>query len=91
MSVALMVVGLSAQFWIGSAALVSVSIADLFSGKMPWPQMLVVSGILVLALTPVFRVIMLIFLWGREKDWKFVAVSCVVLITLTLSFFLGGI
>lgn len=47
-------------------------------------------GILVLAFTPAFRVIALILLWAREKDWKFVWVACVVIVTLLISIALGG-
>ncbi len=46
-------------------------------------------GILILAATPAFRVIALFILWMRERDWKFVIVAAVVMITLALSIILG--
>lgn len=51
---------------------------------------LMFAGVLVLALTPPLRVLMLTFLWGREKDWKFVVISVIVMITLLVSVWLGG-
>jgi uncharacterized membrane protein len=47
-------------------------------------------GVLFLGLTPVLRVAMLIYLWCRERDWKFAAVALVVFITLLISISLGG-
>jgi len=40
------------------------------------------AGVVVLALTPVARVLVLIGLWVRERDWRFVAVAGVVLVVL---------
>lgn len=46
-------------------------------------------GVLVLAVTPVFRVVALIVLWTRERDWRFVAVAVTVVVVLGLAVLLG--
>ncbi|AGH95954.1 DUF1634 domain-containing protein [Pseudobdellovibrio exovorus] len=91
LSVTLMLVGLIALLWMGETSLTAVSILDIFYSDLGWAYRLLSFGMLILALTPAFRVITLLFLWWREKDWKFVGVSLAVLITLTLSLILGAI
>ena len=46
-------------------------------------------GVLVLAFTPAFRVLALVFLWWRERDWRFVAVALSVIATLAAGILLG--
>ena len=46
-------------------------------------------GILVLALTPALRVLALVVMWARERDWRFVAVALAVTVTLTLAIVAG--
>lgn len=46
-------------------------------------------GVLVLALTPAFRVLALVVLWARERDWRFVGVACAVVVTLSLAVIVG--
>jgi uncharacterized membrane protein len=43
----------------------------------------------VLALTPAVRVLALVVLWWKERDWRFVAVALAVVMTLGCGFFLG--
>jgi uncharacterized membrane protein len=50
---------------------------------------LMAAGILVLALTPAFRVLSLIVLWARERDWRYVGVAVVVLIALLTAVAVG--
>jgi uncharacterized membrane protein len=47
-------------------------------------------GILLLAMTPVIRVLALFGLWTYDKDWKFTAVAFVVLVTLAMAISMGG-
>ena len=47
------------------------------------------TGVLVLAATPVARVLALAYLWGRERDLRFVAVSLVVTAVLAFAIFSG--
>ena len=43
------------------------------------------AGIIALALTPVVRVAALVWLWIRERDWRFVAVGGIVLLVLVFA------
>jgi hypothetical protein len=53
------------------------------------PDRLMAGGILVLALTPVARVVALLVLWWRERDWTFVAVGFAVVVVLVAAIVLG--
>jgi uncharacterized membrane protein len=64
--------------------------AEAFGSGQPFSLRLSGLGILVLAATPAFRVVTLIMLWIRERDWKYVAVAVVVAIVLLLAIALGG-
>lgn len=46
-------------------------------------------GVLVLAITPAFRVLALVVLWARERDWRFVGVAGLVVVTLALAVVVG--
>jgi uncharacterized membrane protein len=46
-------------------------------------------GILVLAATPAIRVLSLIVLWAREKDWHYTGVAVVVLVVLAAAAAIG--
>ncbi len=46
-------------------------------------------GVTVLALTPALRVVALVVLWARERDWRFVAVALAVVATLSVGVVLG--
>jgi uncharacterized membrane protein len=46
-------------------------------------------GVLVLALTPIVRVAALVFIWVRERDWRFVAVAAFVMTMLVVSILAG--
>jgi uncharacterized membrane protein len=50
---------------------------------------LMTLGVLVLAFTPALRVVALVFLWWRERDWRFVAVALAVVATLGVGVLLG--
>ena len=47
------------------------------------------AGVLVLAMTPALRVVLLLYLWSRERDWRFVRVAAMVVVTLGLAMMLG--
>jgi uncharacterized membrane protein len=47
------------------------------------------AGLLVLVLTPVLRVAASLVLFARERDWRFVVITAVVLGLLVLSFAVG--
>lgn len=46
-------------------------------------------GVLVLALTPVFRVGALVVIWAKERDRRFVVVASAVVVVLVAAFLLG--
>lgn len=63
---------------------------EVFGSGQPLSLRLSGLGILVLAATPAFRVVTLIMLWIRERDWKYVAVAVVVAVVLLLAIAVGG-
>jgi len=46
-------------------------------------------GVLVLALTPALRVLAVMLIWWRERDWRFVGVAVAVVATLAVGLMLG--
>jgi uncharacterized membrane protein len=89
----------------GAVLMAAGLVAALVSGPMPglllqtgglWhrdaalPVRLCAIGILVLAGTPAVRVIALIVLWVRERDWRYAAVAVTVAAVLTLAVALGS-
>jgi hypothetical protein len=68
----------------------AVGLFDLFRPELSLGDRLMAIGILALAATPAFRVVALLLLWFRERDWRFVAVAAIVMATLALAISLGG-
>lgn len=88
-SVTLMLAGLVLAVAAGEHDPVPVRLSGLASdGSVP--DRLMAVGVLVLALTPVFRVVSLIVIWARERDMRFVAVGATVVVVLAAALFLGG-
>lgn len=67
----------------------SLEIFELLRPGFHLGDRMIAFGILILAMTPLIRVIVLTILWIKEKDWKFVAVALTVLLTLALSIGVG--
>ncbi len=86
-SIVLMFLGVVLNIYGGHVQILNLGFSDLFSSTTAVADRFLVWGIFILALTPVFRVIALLFLWMKERDWKFVAVAFFVLITLSISIF----
>lgn len=63
---------------------------EAFGAHQPFSERLAGLGILVLAATPAVRVVTLIVLWVRERDWKYVAVASTVAAVLALAIAAGG-
>lgn len=87
-AVVLMAVGLvmkvvSGSHHSGDVRLFSISDAESSA------DLLMALGVLALALTPAFRVVALIVLWARERDWRFVGVAVAVIATLGLAVLVG--
>ncbi len=90
LSVTLMVLGLAVTLARGEhGEAQAVRLGDLLSRDIDPGLALTASGILVLALTPAFRVLALVGLWWRERDYRFVAVALAVMATLGASVLLG--
>lgn len=89
-SMVLMMAGLIVNISTGHIESVSVPMFGLFSDSLALGDRLLGIGVLVLALTPALRVVTLTILWTREKDWKFVGISVLVIIALIISVTLGG-
>lgn len=89
-SALLMIAGLAVQISSGERISTAVGLFELGRrGKLPLGEQLMGLGILILALTPALRVVMLAFLWLRERDYRFVIVSIAVVLTLALAIVLG--
>ncbi len=68
----------------------SVKLFHLLSPELTIGDQLLGLGVLILAMTPALRVLTLLVLWMREKDWKFVGISGLVVLMLIISIYLGG-
>ncbi|SRR5579875_3339776 len=53
------------------------------------PLAIIMLGLILLLLTPVLRVIVSIGAFALERDWRYVAITSLVLIILIISFLLG--
>ena len=62
----------------------------IIEGLGSWKSAAVIeAGLLLLILTPVFRVLVSLIAFAQEKDYRFVAISAIVLVILIISFVLG--
>jgi uncharacterized membrane protein len=89
-SLLLMVSGIVVNLLQGLNEITPVILNDVFNKDLLLGNRLLGLGIFALALTPVARVATLSILWIREKDWKFVMISLVVLVTLIFSITIVG-
>lgn len=95
LSMLLMILGLILNVSNGRIESVSVPMFSLFSdspalNSQSLGDRLLGLGVFILALTPALRVMALAILWAREKDWKFVGISLMVLVALIISVVIGG-
>ena len=88
LSVALMVAGSIVRLAVGRTDAPAVKLFALFDTSDP-SLLLLALGIFVLALTPAMRVVALVYLWWRERDYRFVGVAMLVIVTLVASVMLG--
>lgn len=86
---ALMIAGLGLALWSGTPE-ATLQPRALVQRELPLPVRLCGLGVLVLAATPALRVLTLIVLWIRERDWKYAAVAVSVAIVLVAAVLLGG-
>lgn len=90
LSVLMMSLGILIHLLSGDLQGQGISMWSLFRAELTAADFLLTAGIFVLALTPAFRVIMLLILWAIERDWRFVGVATLVMATLLASMGLGG-
>lgn len=90
LAVGLMAAGFAVRLASGEAAAPGVSLAQVLRGDAPRGDWLMGLGALVLGLTPGLRVLTLLVLWTRERDWRFVGVAALVVVTLAVSLALGA-
>jgi hypothetical protein len=89
LAMGLMAFGSAVRIASGEAAAPGVSLEQLLRGDAPRGDWLMGLGVLVLGLTPGLRVLTLLVLWTRERDWRFVVVAALVVVTLGVSLALG--
>ena len=74
---ALLVTGLVLAFATGQRTAEAVSLRDLLAGHT-LPDQLIAIGLVILAGTPLLRVLALVAIWAHERDRRFVALGLVV-------------
>ncbi|AZK45003.1 DUF1634 domain-containing protein [Paenibacillus lentus] len=68
------------------------SLPDIFQGVLQLKSVAIIEvGLILLILTPVFRVFVSMLAFIHEKDYRFVVISIFVLIILAISFVLGKV
>lgn len=68
------------------------NLTDVFRGViMLKPYAIILLGLLILILTPVFRVAVSIIAFWKEKDFLYVGITSIVLIILIIGFMLGKV
>ncbi len=87
-SVAAMAVGLVVDLLEGERTAVAVPLRSLLWAGSIGDRIMAV-GVLVLLLTPIARVVVLIGVWWRERDRRFVVVGAVVLAILVAGMVVG--
>ena len=69
----------------GDIRATGISVWSLFDGSLSSGDFFLTLGVLVLAMTPALRILLLMAWWAREKDWLFVGVAMMVTATLAFS------
>jgi uncharacterized membrane protein len=87
-SVVLMLAGFALKMAGGDASAPAVPI-DAVLAPLDLADRLMVLGVLILGLTPAARVLALVGLWARERDWRFAGVAVTVLAVLAVAALLG--
>ncbi|MPZ93104.1 MAG: DUF1634 domain-containing protein [Actinobacteria bacterium] len=88
-SVLLMVLGMIVWVASGERESPSTTPSELL-GVLDMGHRLMLTGILLLAITPALRVVALLGLWIRERAWRFAATAALVLVLLGIAFWAGG-
>lgn len=68
------------------------TLSEIFSGLIAFKSYaIILTGLIILILTPVFRVGVSIFVFIKEKDFLYVKITSLVFIILLISFVLGKV
>lgn len=68
------------------------TVSSVFAGLAQGsPLAIIALGLLVLLATPVLRVLVSIFAFAVERDWRYTVITTIVLVILLVSFFLGKV
>lgn len=87
-AVILMGIGLGIEIASGTDQAPAVKLFEISAAQSTGNRLMAI-GLLVLAATPALRVLALVWMWARERDWRFVAVAGAVVVTLVVSVFVG--
>lgn len=90
LSMGLMAIGMVLKLLTGNQEAGAFEVRAILDSGLPLADRLMMSGVVILALTPAFRVLALILIWIRERDWRFAITAVVVLIVLGIAIALGG-
>ncbi|EMG27958.1 hypothetical protein X560_0060 [Listeria fleischmannii 1991] len=94
LSAGIIVLGLALYLFTGesgySGATYPTSFSTIFSGLVDLkPFAIIMFGLLCLIFTPVFRVVVSLFTFLKEKDYLYVGITGIVLFILLISFLIG--
>jgi hypothetical protein len=90
LAAALMAAGLVVRVATGAVDAPGVPLPSLFGAGLPLGDRLMGLGALLLGLTPTLRVLTLVGLWTKERDWRFAGVAALVVVTLGVALALGA-
>jgi uncharacterized membrane protein len=90
LAVLLMLAGVLVNAFTHRLAANEVRLSEVLTPGLALGNRLMALGVLVLGLTPIFRVLTLSVLWARARDWRFFFVAVAVLIVLSLAILCGG-
>ena len=88
LSALLLLVGMILAIAAGQTTAGAVHTRSLLS-EGTWADRIIALGLVILASTPVIRVLSLVFIWAHERDRKFVVYGSIVLAILLAAIFSG--
>lgn len=89
-SVVLFILGIISHA-LSSTPAAAIKLNDIISSNVFWGQRCLGLGILILSSLPVLRVLVLMSIWIRDRDWKYAGTALLVLITLAFSIWSGNL
>ena len=82
---------LSVGTWLASVVIAAGLVLSLFGERTPFPTgaQVVTAGIGSFILLPILRVILMLTIFVKERDYKFAAAAAIVLLTIFVGFAIG--